>query len=553
MMTSSLRRTLQANRLWLGILISTLLIWLWPRVSPPALALVLIDFLILQSLPSRSNTEREATLWSIPAAILAGLVLWIHFYLLTRGTGEFFQPELLGSSYDSLAASLLGGTSELDPATIRWEAMKTDGRVYMYFGPWPALLRIPLNLTMESYWGLWSRLSCFVASTLALSAFMRLAMRSLLGNPRLDLVKGKLLFLASILAFGLGTPLLFLTITGSIYHESILWGLAASIWALDFAWMILVANDPSDTPLWGLSCAAGIALLSRVTFGAPLFGILAICLLFKWMGSGERSGGVRAPLAPRTAVTILPALAAAVLQAVYNMERFDSPLVFARFDLLGYLVSNHESWTSFETWGSLNVRRIPIAIFNFFGFQQDFVSSWFPWIRATRAWYPEANLYPQMFDSLVISLTLASPCVVFGSALGITWLFRSGGEWLLKLCVLGLFTECVFVFSYFIMEQRYAADFLPFLVLGFALFLRGPSKGAPSRIPIRWLVNGTLILALVSVTTTMLSSLSVIPRHGVAQPRVYKQAWIQLFVNINSSLSTSKDSKEVDAKNLRTP
>ena len=93
------------------------------------------------------------------------------------------------------------------------------------------------------------------------------------------------------------------------------------------------------------------------------------------MGSGKRIDGVRVPIALRTAVTILPALAAAALQAVCNMERFDSPLVFARFDLLGYLVSNHESWTSFEIWGSLNVRRIPIAIFNFFGLQQNFVSS----------------------------------------------------------------------------------------------------------------------------------------------------------------------------------
>lgn len=533
---------LKANRVWLGLLVSILLFLIWPLVAPPLLALVLIDFLMMRSLAQYVQVEKQSDFWGLPAVVLTGLILWVQFQLLTRGTSLLFQPELLGTAYDSLASSLLAGTTELNPTAIRWEAMERDGRVYMYFGPWPAILRIPLGLWVEPLSGLWSRLSCFVASALALAAFIRLALRSLHRNQRLDSANASLLFLASILAFGLGTPLVFLTISGSIYHESILWGLAASIWALDFAWVILHAEDSSYAALWGLSCSAGIALLSRLTFGAPLMGILAICIFSKWIQLGRRAGARKnLGLAIPIFATILPALTAIIFQVWYNVDRFDSPVIFARLDRLEYLLANRESWTSFEAWGSLNPRRIPVAFLNYLGFQSDFFASSFPWVRATRAWYPDPNVYPQMFDSLVISLTLASPCVVFGSLLGFVWLFRFKGEWLLKICALGLFTQCVFVFSYFIMEQRYTADFLPFLVWGYALFLRGPSAGKPSRISNAWLANGALLLALVSTSTTMMSSISVIPRHGAAQPRAYRQDWVERFGLIDALLGISEN------------
>ena len=43
-------------------------------------------------------------------------------------------------------------------ATIRWEAMQIDGRTYMYFGLWPALLRIPLNWLAPEKALNWARL-----------------------------------------------------------------------------------------------------------------------------------------------------------------------------------------------------------------------------------------------------------------------------------------------------------------------------------------------------------------------------------------------------------
>ena len=536
-------------RFWLGVIALFILGWIWPIAVAPFLALLVVDRWVSLERPLAREGVELADLWGPASVFLTFLIIWVYFQLLTRGSADFFQPDALGAAYGSLGDAFLSGGSALSPEAIRWEAMRIDGRAYMYFGPWPALLRMPLNLGLEGYWGLWSRLSAFVAASVALGSFIRLARRALNENQSFQADNARLIFLSSILAFGLGTPLLFLTISASIYHESILWGLAASTFALDAAWRILVKEEASLWLLVQLSLAAAVALLSRVTFGAPILGVLALCAVNVW---GRRRLRPDLDRSRRTMLAIflslLPALAAILFQAFYNVDRFGSPLVFARLDLLEYMVANRESWASFEIWGSLNVRRIPIAVFNYFGFQPQFLSETFPWVQAIRAWHPDQNLYPQMFDSLVVSLLLASPCFVFGTVVGFFWLFASSGQWFLKICALGLLTECFLVFSYFIMEQRYAADFLPFMILGYALFLRGPGKPRTSFLSQNALANILLVLALISAANTMMTSVSVIPRHGVAQPPAYRNEWTIRFENINRALGLQVEADSANSE-----
>ena len=44
-----------------------------------------------------------------------------------------------------LADHLLAGNAQVDRYAIKWEVFDVDGRANMYFGPLPALLRIPAN------------------------------------------------------------------------------------------------------------------------------------------------------------------------------------------------------------------------------------------------------------------------------------------------------------------------------------------------------------------------------------------------------------------------
>src|SRR5438874_13739357 len=91
--------------------------------------------------------------------LLSGL-LWLFS---TKGGRQIFVKEVLGSAYDSQAEHFLRGNVDVDTEAIGHEAMIVNGKTRMYFGPFPAFLRIPLNLVYPAGYGNWSRLSGFCA------------------------------------------------------------------------------------------------------------------------------------------------------------------------------------------------------------------------------------------------------------------------------------------------------------------------------------------------------------------------------------------------------
>ena len=115
----------------------------------------------------------------LPVLVVLSVLLW--FYTTTGGR-QVFVKEVLGGAYDSQAEHFLQGNVDVDVAAIGHEAMIVDGKVRMYFGPFPAFLRIPLNFVYPAGHGKWSRVSGFCAGIIALCAFaglMRIALQLL--------------------------------------------------------------------------------------------------------------------------------------------------------------------------------------------------------------------------------------------------------------------------------------------------------------------------------------------------------------------------------------
>jgi hypothetical protein len=100
--------------------------------------------------------------------LMLSIVIWV---IATTGGREIFVKEVLGEAFDSQAEHFLRGNVDVDDDAIRWEAMIVNGNTRMYFGPFPALLRIPLNFVYPAGRGAWSRISGFVGGELALIAF----------------------------------------------------------------------------------------------------------------------------------------------------------------------------------------------------------------------------------------------------------------------------------------------------------------------------------------------------------------------------------------------
>src|SRR6266498_2185329 len=167
----------------------------------------------------------------LPAALILGILLWIY---TTTGGGQILVNEVLSEAYDSQAEHFLRGDVGVDGGAIRHEVMVVDGKARMYFGPFPALLRIPLNFVYPSGRGHWSRVSGFCAGVIALAAFAGL-IRMALRSSQLSLRWQNWLGNACLVGFALGSPLLLLLGNLSIYHEAIIWGFAWSLAALYFA------------------------------------------------------------------------------------------------------------------------------------------------------------------------------------------------------------------------------------------------------------------------------------------------------------------------------
>ena len=211
-----------------------------------------------------------------PVALYCVALLW--FFTMTGGR-QIFVNEVLGKAYDSQAEHFLRGDVGVDGDAIRHEIMIVDGKSRMYFGPFPAFLRIPLNYIYPGGRGNWSRISGFCAGMIALAAFAGLV-RMALRASQLSSGWQNWLGNASLVGFALGSPLLLLLGNLSIYDEAIIWGLAWSLAALYFALRSRETEGFALTrSLLAFSFCAGAALLSRATFGAPFLLIAPVLAL----------------------------------------------------------------------------------------------------------------------------------------------------------------------------------------------------------------------------------------------------------------------------------
>lgn len=421
-----------------------------------------------------------------------GVVLFTQYFFVTYGTWHLFASESRGIAYDSLAKSLLLFRADVEPDSINWEGLDIGKKKFMYFGPWPALLRIPLNYLWPQHYGEWSRLSCLAGSILTLIPFLLLCHCIMSRGRGYSTNVHNWLICFFCLAFGLGTPLFYLISCGRIYHEAIIWGLAGSTWGIFAIVGLLEKLISPKLALVTLSIAAGIALLARLTFGAPLYGLLLIGFIGYVFagGKGQRNSLIKKLLVAATC--LMPALLAGLFQAWYNYERFGSALQTMDF-----------SATYFNTadfGGTLNLRRLPDAIINYLGFNWSCFSKFPPFFLMAIVSYATPSLF---FDwrEPTFSLLLGSSWLLFGSFCGGLLIIKER-SFLRALALIVLFSQAICIFSYGFVTQRFSAELLPLLIFCFAFFLKS-----------RWPTHRPMIavlstLAISSIITTTLSTIS---------------------------------------------
>lgn len=280
--------------------------------------------------------------------LIIGAVVLPFVWFISHGTWNLFGGEwYFGDVYDAQAQSLLRGrldipleviqyeafvreedrgeiypsTEALDAAMAqpdRWEVRRQkhpEAKYYAYFGPAPALLRLPLLALFPELYGKLSQLMMTVACALSLvaaSLLFQVAHRCLTAQaprgawpghgvspcgsgadnlcpvstkgapgpdgtspPAVDLDrKTKVAHAAFVLLAGLGSTNLYLATSACVYLEAILWGATFALFCYYF--LLRYLETGRTPPLALASGCAFLAVLSRPTSGAGSLFSLAL-------------------------------------------------------------------------------------------------------------------------------------------------------------------------------------------------------------------------------------------------------------------------------------
>jgi hypothetical protein len=466
----------------------------------------------------------------LPLTLLLSALLWVF---ATTGGRQIFVKEVLGGAYDSQADHFLRGDVDVDVEAIGHEAMIVNGHVRMYFGPFPALVRIPLNFIYPAGHGKWSRLSGFCAGVIALFAFAGLVhtalcssllssrARNRLGSPpqgaavssppkELSTRMRNWLGNACVIGFALGSPLLLLLGNLSIYDEAIIWGLALSLGAIFFAFHSRQVEGSALTrALLGFSLCAGGALLSRVTFGAPFIFIAPFLAL----------GLPRENRVTNLTALALPLGAALTFYIWLSYAKFGS-LTGVNFDY--YINPVHSEFA--HKFGVFSPRRVPYSFADYFSVRFPSLERHPPFLAADRHFYDHPFLYSNDFSEVYLPLPWCSGWLVFGAIMGLICLVRrNGADAFERSIAIALFAQFVCILSYYLLAQRYSADLCPFLIFCLVIFLM---SGGVALHRSRYVMIGLIAL---SVVVNSLATVSWLIDADQNVPGETRAAWEKLL------------------------
>jgi hypothetical protein len=403
--------------------------------------------------------------------------------VITGFTFRLIEPESFGQFYDYQIRSLLAGRLDVPEEALSSEAFRFEGKYYGYFGPTPALQRLPLALAGVAF-GRLSRalmvcdyLACLVAAYAILIHACRLLSRRATWPTRTDVV-------LLVGGAGLGSSLFFLGSRAYIYHEAILCGAACALWSVWASLRWLAA--PERHRWWILSLACGLlAVHARPPAGLFALGLLglaaAVICVRRWRGPRRGSGA-----ALRT-----PALVG--LLSVAGVLSFSalSYLKFRSFEgaPLKYHVQYHPARLANLAGGNFHLGNVPFGFGSYLWHPNLTVRPIFPYFYLQGRDPGESPGVHIDLAENVLALPYAMPACVGLAALagGIALLRWPAARVPFAALAAAALPLAIALFAAVAVSHRYTADFVPPLVSAAAFGLAGLPL---LPVPLRRLVSG---------------------------------------------------------------
>jgi hypothetical protein len=489
------------------------------------------------------------------AGTLAGAVCFT--WLLTGGTFQLFQRNLYANFYDVQARALFHGHWDMSAGTLTVEGIREGARTYMYYGPVPALLRMPVLLLTHRFDGRLTVCSMLLAFLVAMLFIAHLGwrIRALVTSAAVSRAEAGVTAVVLFVA-GVGSAFFFLGSDALIYHEAELWGAALALGALDFLVGWIVSPAPGTLVASGLF--ATLSILTRGSVGAGPVAALGLAGLAYGVAAilGRRrsrtpSGGdrllmglgLRAADRPgRWAVMLLAAAAVPVLLYVAINEIKFGTLVSLPLEKQVFTAVNHNRQVTLaDNGGSLfGLKFIPTALLQYLRPDALRFTRLFPFA----AFPPRATVIGGVhYDTLDFSssLTTSMPAMVVLGVLGLFAVFgRRRGERLaaLRLPVVGAAVGTIGVLTIAYVAERYLADVMPLLVLcalaGFHLLRARWASWRPAwrRVAASALAALALFGILVNVTLAVVYQRQLRP----SVPVVMRAGFVDLQQRIDADL-----------------
>lgn len=371
--------------------------------------------------------------------------------------------------FDIQARALLSGSLAVPRSSLGIEGFVQRGQEYMYFGPFPAILRLPIMLTTDEFDGRLTLLSMALAFLVyAVVATKLIWLVRDLVREAAPIGRSEAVAMGTLIAVSLGgTSLTFNAALPWVYHEVYAW--AVALVTASLYWLLRLLREPSPGATAWFVAFALATVLTRATGG------WAICLggviAGLWLYSG-RLGGAR-----RREGLILLGLAAVAFAvgAFVNWLKFRHPLLFPLEDQVWTSYSPQRRAALAANGGSITGPQFfPTSLINYFRPDGIRFVGYFPWITlpANPARAYGGAFIDQSYRTGSVTAFMTVHFVL--TAVAAVALLRPQPRLhvrLLRVPFLAGILVTGGVMAYGYLAYRYTCEFIPALVLGSAIGL----------------------------------------------------------------------------------
>lgn len=419
-----------------------------------------------------SGTKVRYLLSCAVGSLLGGLAFT---WMLTAGNWHIFQWQKLGSFYDAQAHSLLNGHWDVPQKILGIESFTVEGKSYLYQGPVPALLRLPIVAFGDRLDGRLTQLSMLVAYVVIMCVITQLSWRLReIFRPRAPMTLGECLGMGAFLfLLGGGSSLLYIASRAWVYHEALIWGVAFSLAATNS--MLGHLTKPSWRSRLTLCLLTTAALMTRASIGiGPLIGLGLIGLreLSQAVPWRSQSLALATSLKRTFVLATLPAIPL-VCYATVNYIKFRT-LFSVPFAAQGFtLVDPARQRMLAENNGTLfGIQFIPTTLWHYLDPTSLAISRRFPFIDFPPI--PGRVIGDVQFDLIDrnAGVPVSFPILCALAVVGIWAVVRPRktpeerpSARILSLPLFATATCAATLLPFGYIAQRYLSDFFPFLVL----------------------------------------------------------------------------------------